>query len=491
MHQVYEAADAVLIWLGNDDEDSDIAMDFVIELRDPFGTVFDESTRNDQPKLLETEDVARKWLALYRLLLRPYFRRLWIVQELTLASVPTAFCGEKYVPWHDIHQASLVLQFHRPQIRGLCDKLGMPLVDEMQPQMVHRGCPNCFQPRLPDLDLTLPHKLTWHREMRKHNRLPSFLYLCLLNRDAECGNPRDKIYALWNLAAEANALADFQPDYSLSTQDVYFNFTKAYIRATDSLDIICVPANYCSQGAEPLDLPSWVTDWRFRSAVNCYIRSNGVPMSDFEELATIDKPLYRAAGDTKAVVGFHSDDETVLGCAGIVLDTIAYVSSERVDPEKWFQEAKQYCHRDGEALDYQTLDRQFTSMTMGDATCSWESDETRTRCRYIGSSENKFHNVQVMPGKVVQSPIKARAFIVTEKGYMGLAPYWVETGMGLAILLGCSVPVLLQKRKMAYQVRGDCFVQGWMMGEMLEPFGVEVEDVVRNVVEMFPPIALR
>ena len=29
------------------------------------------------------------------------------------------------------------------------------------------------------------------------------------------------------------------------------------------------------------------------------------------------------------------------------------------------------------------------------------------------------------------------------------------------------------------------------MGEMLEPFGMEAEDIVRNVVDMFPPLALR
>jgi hypothetical protein len=225
-------------------------------------------------------------------------------------------------------------------------------------------------------------------------------------------------------------------------------------------------------------------------------------MSDFEDLSTIDKPLYQASGNTKAVVGFHQNDGNVLGVAGIVLDTIVHVSDERMDPDKWFEEAKQYCHHpDGEKMDEKTLDRQFTSMTMGDATCSWESDESRQRCRYIGASSSSTsssehddskqrHNVQVMPGKIVQSPIKGRSFIVTEKGYMGLAPYWVEAGWAIAILLGCSVPVLLQRRGMGWQVRGDCFVQGWMRGEMVEAFGVDGDDVVRNVVDMFPPVAL-
>lgn len=221
MHHVYEMADAVLIWLGNADADSDAAMDLVSELQRLDILVFEREDKSEHGKPIATKELAQKWSALYKLLLRPYFRRLWIVQELTLASVPTAVCGDKYVSWHDVHQTGIVLQLHDSAIRRMCHAFDMPLADEMPPvREDHVGCPNCFQPRLPDSDFRLPHKLNWHREMRRRNQLPNFLYLCLLNRDAECGNPRDKIYALWNLAREVNDLGDFRPEYSLSVRDL-------------------------------------------------------------------------------------------------------------------------------------------------------------------------------------------------------------------------------------------------------------------------------
>lgn len=62
---------------------------------------------------------------------------------------------------------------------------------------------------------------------------------------------------------------------------------------------------------------------------------------------------------------------------------------------------------------------------------------------------------------------------------MGLAPWYVKRGFKIAVLLGCSVPLLLQELgegecgndPPGLYFRGDCFVQGWMAGEMLERYG--------------------
>lgn len=76
--------------------------------------------------------------------------------------------------------------------------------------------------------------------------------------------------------------------------------------------------------------------------------------------------------------------------------------------------------------------------------------------------------------------LKGRKFIITEKGFMGLAPWYVRPGFKLAILLGCSVPVMLEELSEdkvgegelpGLYFRGDCFVQAWMEGQMLEEWG--------------------
>lgn len=59
---------------------------------------------------------------------------------------------------------------------------------------------------------------------------------------------------------------------------------------------------------------------------------------------------------------------------------------------------------------------------------------------------------------------------------MGLAPaYIAETGgdekkpWSLAVVVGCSVPLLLREREGGtYQGVGTCFVQGWMDGQWMK-----------------------
>ncbi|KAE9364238.1 hypothetical protein N431DRAFT_304654, partial [Stipitochalara longipes BDJ] len=78
-----------------------------------------------------------------------------------------------------------------------------------------------------------------------------------------------------------------------------------------------------------------------------------------------------------------------------------------------------------------------------------------------------------------------RRFIITKNGFMGLAPLWVEVGDTLAILFGCNVPVVLAKCTEAsthFHLKGDCFVQGWMRGEILDALGsITDEEIVTEV----------
>jgi hypothetical protein len=91
--------------------------------------------------------------------------------------------------------------------------------------------------------------------------------------------------------------------------------------------------------------------------------------------------------------------------------------------------------------------------------------------------------------------IKGRSFIVTNNEFIGLAPSWVEVGDTLAILFGCNVPVLLRKcteDSTHFHLKGDCFVQGWMRGEILGSFGdLTDEEIVDRVVSENPLIQIR
>ena len=90
MSQIFRTATEVISWLGERVDDSDIAMDYFAA-----GANFQLSSQapND-PAALETENLFN---ALRHLFQRPYWSRLWVVQEILLARTWRIACGDKLV----------------------------------------------------------------------------------------------------------------------------------------------------------------------------------------------------------------------------------------------------------------------------------------------------------------------------------------------------------------------------------------------------------
>jgi hypothetical protein len=84
-------------------------------------------------------------------------------------------------------------------------------------------------------------------------------------------------------------------------------------------------------------------------------------------------PLYLAARNTKACVGFIEDDE-LLVCVGIFLDEIVYLSGDTDTPDDWYAMAQKYRPYDGMPPLEKKINRNFWSVMYGDATSSWTSE---------------------------------------------------------------------------------------------------------------------
>lgn len=91
MDEIYQRAWKVLVWLGLPEIDSELA---IHHIRSHGRPLFDPQVRN----------------AMLRLIARPYWRRMWIVQELLLARRVLIYCGDESFQWEDIHQT---LVYHR------------------------------------------------------------------------------------------------------------------------------------------------------------------------------------------------------------------------------------------------------------------------------------------------------------------------------------------------------------------------------------------
>jgi hypothetical protein len=63
----------------------------------------------------------------------------------------------------------------------------------------------------------------------------------------------------------------------------------------------------------------------------------------------------------------------------------------------------------------------------------------------------------------------ARKLITTKSGYLGLAPEQVQKDDLVAILFGCNFPVILRPSGQHYIYIGECYIDGIMNGELINP----------------------
>ncbi|KAK8060052.1 hypothetical protein PG996_009982 [Apiospora saccharicola] len=92
MAMIYSRATKVCVWLGEDDDDSAMAIKFI---------------KDEIMKLERFDDICKnkanadKWQALLALMQRPWFGRRWVAQEIALALEAQVYCGPDEIPWKD------------------------------------------------------------------------------------------------------------------------------------------------------------------------------------------------------------------------------------------------------------------------------------------------------------------------------------------------------------------------------------------------------
>jgi len=60
-----------------------------------------------------------------------------------------------------------------------------------------------------------------------------------------------------------------------------------------------------------------------------------------------------------------------------------------------------------------------------------------------------------------------RNFIITKRGYLGVAPFGTKKGDSICVLYGCPLPLVIRSAGTAWKIVGDAHVYGMMNGEMI------------------------
>jgi hypothetical protein len=188
MKRIYSRATNVYIWFGPAADDSDIAMEFV-------------ALRSTRPLRRKAQGYRPLWTcrtgkALANLCERPYWRRMWIVQEIIHAQRLKVWCGKKSFDWEAIESLYL-------NMKTLEDS--------------HWSAHHEFVIRLLQSSAAV---MVWQRAHWRHPDTPKPRLETLLEifRDWKCTDIRDKVYALTGMASIQTAIV---PDYSLSIEQIF------------------------------------------------------------------------------------------------------------------------------------------------------------------------------------------------------------------------------------------------------------------------------
>ena len=217
MGNIFKAADKVWIWIGLGGEKEDLA----------FRTLQRWGDQCPSPEDWEQSEVE----AIQHVLQKPWWSRLWTLQEVVLARDAWLICGDNWLSWTKLQMLNNRWLYLQTESRSVTHSMILSnLITE-----------------------------TWSMKMQRFDEGPERTSLVtLLEQTAffDTTDPRDKVYALVGLAAE---LPGFRVDYRASVREVFRSLAISEMARSKSLNILLSAG--LNPGENQWNFPSWVPDW--------------------------------------------------------------------------------------------------------------------------------------------------------------------------------------------------------------------------------------
>jgi hypothetical protein len=212
MGSIYQRAREVAAWIGENTVQSRFAMNLTTKV--PHTPSYNGG---EVSAVLEFFD-------------RPYWRRVWVIQELALARHTVVHCGESNVDW--------------PQIVTLVSRYGI-------------SCRQMLGISFPKSGIGYMEKLlSFHQHASTFKPL-SFLEALLRSSGSLSTDPRDKVFALLGLVHDSRLYIPV-PNYRQSVEDICLAMTLSVIATTSRLEIIPLLGSGYNKDNK---MASWIPNW--------------------------------------------------------------------------------------------------------------------------------------------------------------------------------------------------------------------------------------
>ncbi|KAK0653122.1 heterokaryon incompatibility protein-domain-containing protein [Cercophora newfieldiana] len=477
MGDIYKSATETCIWLGPESDTSDLAISIIRSLD---GDNLTSPSNSPSPKGLQ---------AIAELQRRPWWSRVWVIQEALLSPNPVVHCGhatlsmEAFMVLDDIRRG-----WHRPSKQYMFSKTNS----------------------ITNLSLALRNPfsgiVTFWPDARTRflNPTPESSPSTLAEwahylSDFHATDPKDKIYGLLGLGSDSDRkLMRYALENNMTTGQVYTRAMMWFLMTSKHLLHLSFDKDStadCPVGETGQTLPSWVVDF-----------SENVPADHDAEkegewfrpgyVTLLPKKGYNATGDGRLlgerIEGdmFPFEKLMALKVRGLVVDRVVYVSGNRhmrldenIDAEARMRYSLERMRRtaakvveweaefmkpgcgdpyggDG-GLDGRPRREVFRRAIVGDRDDSglefeWTEEWDDMLEILLGRKEMPLDELNQQPTDEARLqhllPIRlallpktsGRSFVITSKGYIGLAPLKSKVGDEVCVLEGGTVPFVLR-----------------------------------------------
>ena len=513
MHKIYGNAKQVLVWLGPGDERTGN----VFSLLERFGTASSNygvdpldfkdrlpwiAAKKATPAQIDLLDqIPQKYdlSGMDEFYSLPWFRRLWVVQEITLARHIVLHCGEFETPWTTLIRAAIVQ--YRSVSRGTLSNLRLPK----------------------NFDATTAIE-TARVTYAVNPTQPLFGYLKALRRSL-CSNDLDRIYSL--LAISHIPVSDLSPDYTKSVEDVYV--TAAQLMLRNSVTVLqwagCanrirgdekdIESGFVNSNGESVlgqlcdGMPSWAPDWRRQNALiglngGAYqAASKSSPLLSTDpfvkgppivlDIDPSKSTLYTKAMSVSCITGIKGLGPRVILNDKEFHEHVIEIKAhydlwmKKVDPKPVNDQLKMFACTilaEGQAggtryyfretlstPDLLRLWQDFEATLLAASTPSFALfQRVGAKPRITDSGVEVFALSESYAYRMaLRQILQARVLFTTIDGRVGLAPDISHAGDCVVLVAGLSVPLIVRpagSNGAGFHLIGECYLYGLMNGEI-------------------------
>jgi Heterokaryon incompatibility protein (HET) len=489
MGDIYRCARKVVAFLGPEKDDSSYALELIEQLSDMIEVDFASGHVEPSPGSPSEPGWAdmqqdlpfrhRELLAVYHLIHREWFERLWIRQEIGLGGRHgVLLCGNKELLWPSFCRAIFAI-------------MRKPIISNVIADVFDAVQYRAFRDRLGKADTVALYSVRAFRFINLRRQIGRSI----------CSDQRDCIYAVLGQLRETDQIGII-PDYTKTVTEVYVDATQKHIRHFGNLLVLGQCELSESESKSALQLPSWVPDWS-SPMLSSPVHEVLPPLFQLlPALASMDDQLLRAYGvrcDTvRRVVKVYDELLHNESDAEIAL-RLQKVLSE-VDDDDVVRDA--YGNRDC------VLEAYCRTLWLDNFVDRWHPpvpheapyQDCLVLIRALVDSDIAAAEPSTLPNAArcldrVREACWGRALVVSEDGRLGLAPGSVAVGDEVCLFFGFQKPIVLHPvansssaLALQHRVVGECYLHGMMQGE---PILGELPKHVRGLLNANGLVSLR